>query len=342
MNPSVEQTIAEVAAQHSDRRLHVFRVQVESVHGQRVKLIGRVLEQDNLRALRNALAARHPQLVIDDSAVQLLRRDPPVMHTVATNLTDLHVEPSFLAEMLTQVFCGTELEILDERDRWHFVRQRDGYLGWVYKSYLAATIAHEPPTHVVVSPSVTVRGECSMDSRPITQLLAGSPVHVTEKRDRCARITAPATMLSAGWVALNALRTLPPKPSREQLIADARQFTGVYYLWGGNTAWGLDCSGLVQIVHRMNSVIIPRDADMQFAAGRPVEPPYQPGDLLFFSSSAAGGEGEGRKITHVGLSTGGWNMIHSSRFHNGVYEDDVQARPHLRDSFVAGRSFVER
>jgi hypothetical protein len=34
-------------------------------------------------------------------------------------------------------------------------------------------------------------------------------------------------------------------------------------------------------------------------------------------------------------------MIHSSRFHNGVYEDDVQARPHLRDNFAGARTFLE-
>ncbi len=47
-----------------------------------------------------------------------------------------------------------------------------------------------------------------------------------------------------------------------------------------------------------------------------------------------------RKITHVGVSLGGWKMIHSSRGRNGVYVDDVQERPDLRDIFVCAGSFM--
>jgi cell wall-associated NlpC family hydrolase len=80
---------------------------------------------------------------------------------------------------------------------------------------------------------------------------------------------------------------------------------------------------------------------MQFAAGKPVDgPPFRAGDLLFFGGES--GASDVRKITHVGVSTGeGWNMIHSSRFHNGVYEDDVQQRDHLRSTFAGARRFID-
>jgi cell wall-associated NlpC family hydrolase len=82
-------------------------------------------------------------------------------------------------------------------------------------------------------------------------------------------------------------------------------------------------------------VSLPRDADMQFNAGRPVEPPFQPGDLLFF-----GRDGHHRAISHVGMSLGRWRIIHSSRTRNGVYVDDVQAAEWLRGIFVGARSFL--
>jgi gamma-D-glutamyl-L-lysine dipeptidyl-peptidase len=47
-----------------------------------------------------------------------------------------------------------------------------------------------------------------------------------------------------------------------------------------------------------------------------------------------------RKITHVGLSLGGWKIIHSSRSNNGVYEDDIQAVEHLRTTFCGARTFT--
>jgi cell wall-associated NlpC family hydrolase len=74
---------------------------------------------------------------------------------------------------------------------------------------------------------------------------------------------------------------------------------------------------------------------MQFDAGRPVAPPFQPGDLLFFGEAGAR-----RKITHVAVSLGAWRIIHSSRSRNGVYQDDVQAVDHLQQSFVGARTFV--
>ncbi len=78
---------------------------------------------------------------------------------------------------------------------------------------------------------------------------------------------------------------------------------------------------------------LPRDADMQYEAGRAVEEPYRPGDLLFFSSGRRG-------ITHVGVSLGGWRMIHSSGSNNGVFEDDVKTVERLREGFVGARSFL--
>ena len=62
---------------------------------------------------------------------------------------------------------------------------------------------------------------------------------------------------------------------------------------------------------------------------------YEIGDLFFFA------EGESkRSITHVGMSLGGWRMIHSSRGRNGVYVDDLQERKSLMDIFVGTGSFL--
>jgi cell wall-associated NlpC family hydrolase len=144
----------------------------------------------------------------------------------------------------------------------------------------------------------------------------------------------------AGWVSSSALRgfdALPDTPParREQIVADAMRFVGVQYLWGGCSAWGIDCSGFAQLVHRLSGITLPRDADMQYDAGRPAEYPYQPGDLVFFADPD-----DRRKISHVAISLGGWDIIHSSRRINGVYPNNIQAVQGLNDSFVGGRTFV--
>ena len=260
---------------------------------------------------------------------------------VATNLTGLHAEPSFLCELLTQVTNGVQLAILERRERWCRVRQIDGYEGWAYESYLAAAAAPRM-THLVTAPWTAVYPEVEGSSHAATRLLGGTGIEVVEVRGDWCLVQPAGAMLPRGWVSsidLFPIASLPLSPAhaREQIVNHARALQGVYYLWGGCSAWGIDCSGLAQLVHKLAGFAIPRDAYMQFDAGRVVEPPFEAGDLLFF-----GGESGQRKITPVGISTGGWKMIHSSRRRNGVYDEDVQEVESLRNSFAGARTFVDR
>lgn len=334
MNEQIEKIISDVASRHADRRLHLMKVAVED--GATIKLKGRVLDREHLRALQDALAGAN----VDASAVQVLRGEKPKTRVVATNLTDLHVEPSFLSELLTQMMNGTELEILEEKEKWCLVRMADGYLGWAYVGYQTDAAAIEP-THIVTAPTSHIFAERNAAGVPISRVLGGTRVRA-DVAGVTARIELAGSMIPAGFVDASHLRSLASLPfaaakAREQIVADARQFTGVYYLWGGCSAWGIDCSGLAHLTHRMSGYTIPRDADLQFAAATPVDEPFQSGDLIFFAES-----GSHRKITHVGISAGGWRMIHSSRSKNGVYEEDVQQNENLRKSFVGARTFVAR
>jgi cell wall-associated NlpC family hydrolase len=176
--------------------------------------------------------------------------------------------------------------------------------------------------------------EASMVSR----LLAGTPVTVEEVRGAWGHVT-PAGF-QQGWLPLAALRACDAlsggaQQVRAQLVEDAYGYMGVPYLWGGISALGIDCSGYVQLLYRLSGIAIPRDADMQWHAGQRVEPPFAAGDLLFFGS----GKGH-RNISHVGMSLGGWRMIHSSGPQNGVYVDDVQEAHWLRDIFVGACRFL--
>jgi hypothetical protein len=256
---------------------------------------------------------------------------------VAANLTGLRAEPSWQAELLTQVTNGVELEILQESGEWCRARQSDGYEGWAYAPYL--TDAPPPPaTHMVCAPVIEIARE---PNAPVAgRLLAGTRVQVLDERLGWAHISPVGSLVPNGWTPVEHLRPLAslplaPDSAREHLIAYARRFTGVYYLWGGCSAWGIDCSGLVQLVHRLCGYEIPRDARLQFPAGRAVEPPFHIGDLLFFHS-----ETDPQRITHVGLCTGHGRMVHSSRRRNGVYEEEIEPSPRWRERFAGARSFL--
>jgi cell wall-associated NlpC family hydrolase len=83
----------------------------------------------------------------------------------------------------------------------------------------------------------------------------------------------------------------------------ARRYLGVPYVWGGASPRGFDCSGLVMYVYAQLGISLPHSAAMQYGYGVKVaRSALQPGDLVFFGSSAA-------SIHHVGIYAGGGTMI---------------------------------
>jgi cell wall-associated NlpC family hydrolase len=86
------------------------------------------------------------------------------------------------------------------------------------------------------------------------------------------------------------------------VVAEAKRFVGLHYLWGGLSAWGFDCSGLVWDVFRVQGMTVPRDADPQFHQGTPVaRSSLRPGDLLFWGSK--------NYADHVAIYAGSGQMV---------------------------------
>jgi cell wall-associated NlpC family hydrolase len=87
-----------------------------------------------------------------------------------------------------------------------------------------------------------------------------------------------------------------PSGAAAQAVSFALSKLGTPYVWGGESAAGFDCSGLVQAAYRAAGIVLPRTAQEQFEAGPHVAPgtPVQPGDLVFFGQSAT-------DVGHVGI-----------------------------------------
>ncbi len=169
-------------------------------------------------------------------------------------------------------------------------------------------------------PVAPVRAEPRDDAEQVTQALAGEPLRVEELRDGWARVMTEYDY--PGWMPASALEEgdgALPQPAATDPVSAARSFLGAPYLWGGLTAAGIDCSGLVHMAYRATGRLVPRDAWQQEAAAEPVPPgDGQPGDLVFY--------GHGERADHVSFWLGEGRILHATaRDGLGVIEEPEPA-----------------
>jgi hypothetical protein len=79
------------------------------------------------------------------------------------------------------------------------------------------------------------------------------------------------------------------------------------YLWGGKSPFGIDCSGFVQQVFKINGFRLQRDASQQALQGKAVKSlaDVAPGDVAFFHNAE-------NRIVHTGILLEDNRIIHAS------------------------------
>ena len=203
-------------------------------------------------------------------------------------------------------------EALEDRDGWVFgYAARDGFVGYMRRDHLAEVAIR--PTHVVsvrqsyLTPEPVLKN--AADMLPISLGSAFEVASVSED----GRWSEVVTQTGLAWVPTGHLR--PVDQIEDDPVTVAERFLGTPYHWGGNSGFGIDCSGLVQAGLLACGIDCPGDSDLQEAAlGDTLadDAPLRRGDLLFWKG-------------HVAWVAGDTLLLHANSHHMAVAYEPADA-----------------
>src|SRR5512143_240280 len=220
----------------------------------------------------------------------------PAQAVVVAAVENMLAAPDEGAEVVSQATLGQVVDVVETRGTFARVRTPDRYEGWLPRASVSSYTDAATPRYARAGRVVEVtrlmaylyRGADVSAARPRTSAPLATRLEVADGPGEdwlAVRLpSGDAAYVQAGDVKAVDPRAPPRRGSPEEVLATARRFLGVPYLWGGMTARGLDCSGLVSRVYGANGVGLPRDALLQFESPDlvPVERgDLQPADLVF-------------------------------------------------------------
>ncbi|MGQ0685266.1 C40 family peptidase [Bradyrhizobium sp.] len=207
--------------------------------------------------------------------------------------------PASDAEQLTQALRGERVTVYDRNGEGFAWGQlgSDGYVGWLPESALTKRLS--TPTHKVTALWTFAFAGPSIKTPPALSLPMGAVVEVGREHDSFAVID------DGYYVPRQHLGPLDARAA--DFVAVAERFVGTPYLWGGKSAFGIDCSGLVQVSLTAAGTGCPRDSDMQCAGlGRELSAAeskhLKHGDLIFWKG-------------HVAIARDAETIVHANAHH---------------------------
>jgi gamma-D-glutamyl-L-lysine dipeptidyl-peptidase len=234
------------------------------------------------------------------------------MHSVIP----LRKEPDHRSEQVNQLLFGERVNFLKKQNGWQQIEMfSDAYSGWVeeYALHPITDLQSDVPFSILSEPFT----EVFTNDHPI-YLPAGSEIPLIENQ---LSFSIENRIFKLGK---------PLRESDKSVTAVAMKFMHAPYQWGGRTIFGIDCSGLVQLAHKIQGINLPRDAKEQAKSGHSIKlnEATAQGDLFFFGEDP-------QHISHVGINLGDCRIIHASKSvridlvdEKGIFNNELKRYTH--------------
>lgn len=264
---------------------------------------------------------------------------PTAAYVVIVPVANMFSGPSEDTDVVSQAIYASNVSVVEDKGDWIRIRTADDYTGWArardMKKLNGAAYGESGTTVTVSGLSANIYREQSVTKHaPMltvpfdTRLVAEVPA---DPNERWFKVTLPDGR--QGYIQNGDVAKATRKLSIPETIELAKKFIGVTYTWGGTSSFGYDCSGFMQMLMKQRGYLMPRDANIQasWSGVAPVErAALQPGDLLYFGSSAD-------HITHTGMYIGDGMFINDTTHTRPAVQIDNLNDPYWTKLLVAQR-----
>jgi len=218
----------------------------------------------------------------------------------AGDVINVRQVPAMDAKILGELYLADPVSVITTEGSWCKVRINDA-IGYVHKDLIVFDRSLVPEPAPVVVQRATSSSSSSSNSSSSSSSSSGSGGRTSSSSSYSQSVPAASSSGSS---------------MGSQVVAYAKNFIGVPYVWGGTSPSGFDCSGFVQYVYRHFGVSLPRTTYSQVAMGRSVSrSELVPGDLVFFRSAG-----------HVGIYVGNETYIHAPQTGRTISIDNMASR----------------